>query len=298
MGRKKIAVALSGGVDSALTASLLKEKGYQLIGFYFHLYDKKGSVFQARQTAEHLGIPLEEIDLRQEFKQKIIKEVLRRYKRGLVPNPCILCNKLVRFKKGLELVQKHDCQALATGHYARISPLEFLNPRVGLKIATKVANPFLLQARDKKKDQSYFLYFLRSDQLKKLIFPLGNWLKKDVWREAKKRDLPALKSRESFDLCFTCNLQQFLKNNLKDLIQPGPVVNLQGEALGKHHGLAFYTTGYRGGWDWSPQAQKKYSRQGKLPKLYVVRKNLKENQLVVGSRPEASRDSFKLKIGH
>jgi tRNA-specific 2-thiouridylase len=288
---KKIAVAMSGGVDSSLTAALLQEKGYQVIGFYFHLYKEphpaatqpRSARYQsrlARLTAKNLNIPLHQINLTKEFQKKVVNKVLDKYKRGLVPNPCILCNKFVRLKKGLEFAQKHQCHALATGHYARI------------------INNQLYQAADLSKDQSYFLYFLKQEQLKNLQFPLGNWKKADVWHEAEKRKLPAAKSKESFDLCFTCNICKFLDKNLKEHIKPGLVVNVKGDELGKHRGLALYTIGYRGGWDWSPQAQKKFSKSGQLPKLYVAKKDISKNALIVGNKKEASKKEFKVKIDH
>jgi len=302
MANNKIAVGISGGVDSAFAASLLKEKGYEVIGLYFRLNNatplRQGSAGQAVATAKNLNIKLHEIDLTREFKQKVVNKVLDKYKRGLIPNPCILCNKYVRFPAGLEFAKKHNCFAFATGHYAKIceqgKPRK-LNPKKLPRLGN-CEQIRLYQAKNKSKDQSYFLYFLKQDQLKHLKFPLGTWKKQDVIKEAEKRNLSASKISPSQDLCFTCNINQFLKNNLKELVDSGKVVNAKGDELGKHRGLAFYTNGQRGGWDWSAAAQKKYSKNGQLLKLYVIKKDIKNNILIVGDRIQAGKKSFKVKI--
>lgn len=291
----KIAVGLSGGVDSGLAAALLKERSYNLVGVHIHLWppsvptQRRDSgrgrqcnrccgnqlLKAARKTAKKLQIPFYEIDLKKPFKRQVVDKFIEEYSLGRTPNPCILCNKFVRFGELARLVKKRfNCDYLATGHYARI-----------------VGN-HLLRAKDLSKDQSYFLYRLDQQQLAKVIFPLGDWYKKDVWRAAKKRRLPAASSQESFDVCFTDDLEDFLCRQLKP--KPGKVVTQAGEFIGQHQGLPFYTIGQAGGWQWLAQAQKKFSRNGKLPKLYVVSKEVKNNQLVVGNRTATSSQQFKI----
>ncbi|MBU0618901.1 tRNA 2-thiouridine(34) synthase MnmA [Patescibacteria group bacterium] len=287
---KKIAVGLSGGVDSALAAALLKEQGYDLLGIHIHLWSERNCnrccgnklLTAARQTAELLGIPFYEIDLKKEFKAKVVDNFIKEYRLGRTPNPCILCNKFIRFGQLLEIVNKRfGCDYLATGHYARI-----------VKTSCK-RSYHLLRAKDLSKDQSYFLYSLDQKQLSQLIFPLGEWHKEKVWQEAKKRQLPAAESPESFDLCFTDNLENFLQRQLKP--KPGEVIVQAGEVIGQHKGLPFYTFGQSGGWQWLPQAQKKLSQTGKLPKFYVVAKDMKKNQLIVGGKITASSKVFSIR---
>jgi len=274
----RIAVGLSGGVDSGLTAFLLKQKGYQLIGFHLILTNNLLKD-QAEKMAKSLNIPFFEKDFRFQFKRQVLNKIIKEYRLGKTPNPCILCNKFVRFNSGLKWVKKNlKAEFIATGHYVR-----------------KTQDNRLIRAKDLSKDQSYFLYKLDNFQLKRLCFPLGNWYKKDVWQEAKKINLPTANSKESFDICFTKNLGKFLKPHVPSLVKSGKVVTVTGEIIGKHKGLVFYTVGSRGDWTWLPEKQQKHSQDNQINKMYVVDKNMTKNQLIVGNRQEASQREFKIK---
>lgn len=273
---KKIAVGLSGGVDSGLSAYLLKKAGYHIIGYHLGLNSNAFSK-QAEKIANFLRIPFYTKDFRSQFKYKVLDRVIDKYRLGKTPNPCILCNKFVRFNDALSWI-KRDLRAnyIATGHYVR-----------------KTKDNHLIRAKDLSKDQSYFLYKLDKNQLNSLFFPLGNWYKKDVWQEAKKKKLP-INLRESFDICFAKNWDQFLKKQIPKLALPGHVINTQGEIVGRHRGLIFYTVGSRGGWDWLPDKQNSYSIDNQLPKMFVLSKNIKKNQLIVGNREEVKKKEFEI----
>jgi tRNA-specific 2-thiouridylase len=250
---KKIAVAMSGGLDSSVAAALVKESGAETIGVFLQVCSNypKGSEKRARKIAQILNIPFFVLDVKKEFKNKIIDYFLEGYKKGITPNPCVLCNKEIKFGILLKEVKKMGVDFLATGHYARMVKQK------------------LLKAKDKKKDQTYFLWQLDQRKLKHILFPVGGYNKKQVKDLAKEFKLPILDIPESQEICFikdTCN--DFLLKHLKK--NPGDIINTRGETIGKHNGLWFYTIGQRKGIDIS----------GKKP-LYVLEKNIKKNTLIV-----------------
>jgi tRNA-specific 2-thiouridylase len=250
---KKIAVAMSGGIDSSVAAALVKESGAETIGVFMKVYSdySKDSEKGARKIAQILNIPFFVLDFKKEFKNKIIDYFLEGYKKGITPNPCVLCNKEIKFGILLKEVKKMGVDFLATGHYARMVKQK------------------LLKAKDKKKDQTYFLWQLNQRKLKHILFPVGGYTKKQVKDLAKEFKLPILDIPESQEVCFikdTCN--DFLLKNLKK--NPGNIINTRGEIIGKHNGLWFYTIGQRKGIDIS----------GKKP-LYVLKKDIKKNALIV-----------------
>jgi len=289
MKKKKVAIAMSGGVDSGVVAALLVKEGFECTGFYMELWSEtKGKGFRnkrsnlesskaALRTARKLKIPFYTIDLKKIFKEKIVDYFLKSYACGLTPNPCIECNKLIKFGILLDYIKKKGYDYLATGHY------------VGVRKDKK--NYRLLAGADKTKDQSYFLYNLNQEQLSHLLFPLGQYEKKDIISMAKKMGLPVATRPESQEICFfpENDYRPFLKRHLNKEIKHGKVVDLKGKVIGFHLGLPLYTIGQRHGFTISRR------RTSNLAPFYVINKKEKINQLVVGFGKETERKKFLLK---
>ena len=272
--KKRVVCAMSGGLDSSVAAALLKRAGpapeqarygvnFDVIGVFMRLYDlpnfKEGEK-KARKVASVLKIPFLSFDLREEFKKKIIDYFLKEYKKGLTPNPCVVCNKEIKFGLLLEKAKNLGADFLATGHYARKQPTTYNLQPTTYK---------LLSAKDKEKDQSYFLWQLNQKQLKHILFPVGNYTKKQVRELAKKFKLPVSNIKESQEICFikNTNINEFLKSRIKT--NKGKIITTKGKVIGEHQGLYFYTIGQRKGI--------------KLPggPFYVLDKDLKKNLLIV-----------------
>jgi len=276
--KKKIVVAMSGGLDSSVAAALLKRAGFAVIGVFMKLADLprfREAEKRAKKVAKILGIPFLSLDLRKEFKKKIIDSFLDGYKKGLTPNPCVVCNKEIKFGLLLEKALALDADFIATGHYAKKQKIENRKQKIEYK---------LLKAKDKNKDQSYFLWMLNQKQLKRILFPIGDYTRKEVENLARKFKLPVLKAKKSVEICFVkttlgekdksssspfakARVNDFLSKYLKS--KPGQIVDVRGKVLGKHRGLHFYTIGQRKGIG--------------LPggPYYVLNKDLKKNLLIV-----------------
>ncbi|TSC94172.1 MAG: tRNA-specific 2-thiouridylase [Parcubacteria group bacterium Licking1014_1] len=287
---KKIVVAMSGGVDSSVAAALLKKQGYNVMGVFMKFWKdgKSGqnrccsteSEKMARLVARKLDIPFYIVNAEKEFKKKVVDYFLKEYKKGATPNPCVVCNKEIKFGLLIDKALKIGADFVATGHYARIER-EIPNPKSpGCPQAdspegcilnkSKIQNPKLklLKGKDKNKDQSYFLWQLNQKQLKHILFPVGSYTKLQVRALAKKFKLPVAETPESQEVCFIPNTtNEFLKEYLST--RPGLVVDKTGKVLGEHQGLWLYTIGQRRGIEVS---------QGPY---YVVRKDLKKNNLIV-----------------
>jgi tRNA-specific 2-thiouridylase len=280
----KILVALSGGIDSSVVAHLLKEQGHELIGVRFTLWSdplapslaqvlptkccNAQTAFRARNVAETLGIPYHIIDLENDFKAHVVDPFLDGYRLGITPNPCIRCNREIKFGKLLALAKEYGCDKMATGHYARVATEQ---------TPEGTERRLLLEAMDSNKDQSYYLYGLTQEQLSSVIFPLGGLLKSDVYALAKKYNVPHDEEyRESQDLCFfpEKHPEEFLKRYLADAITPGNIVRRDGTVVGSHKGLPLYTVGQRRGLGIGGL---------KIP-LEVVAKNADSNELVVSEK--------------
>jgi tRNA-uridine 2-sulfurtransferase len=272
---KKVIVALSGGVDSAVAAALLKKQGYDLVAVYFRFTDALNSEIQAGRIAKKLNISLKIVDARREFKKQVIDYFVDSYEKGRTPNPCVVCNKEMKFRLLFDLAKKEKADCVATGHYVRIkrefpiSNFQFPIKSKNSKSELRIKNYKLLQAKDRLKDQSYFLYKLNQEDLARIIFPLGKYKKSEVKIMAEKMGLP-LSENESQDVCFIQNndASGFLKNNIKS--KAGKIVDIEGNVLGKHKGLSLYTIGQRKGIEIG----------GKSP-FFVLRKNARKNELVV-----------------
>ncbi len=287
---QKVAVALSGGVDSGVAAALLVKQGYQCAGFHMHLWKEPGSDVEnkccstesleaARKTAHQLGMQFHTIDFSKIFKKRVVDYFLESYAAGLTPNPCVVCNQFIKFGELFNYIKKLGFDYLATGHYSRLMA-EIPNSKFQIY--------HLLQAKDKSKDQSYFLYNLTQTQLAQVLFPVGDYAKKQVREMAKKWQLPVAERPESQEICFfpETDYRPFLKRRLGKKIMPGKVVNTQGRMIGRHQGLPLYTIGQRHGFEITDKKT--------IGPLYVITKKPKENQLVVGFGKETERREFEV----
>jgi len=290
----KILLAMSGGVDSSVVAHMLKNQGHEVIGVRFtlwtdplapaisHILPSKccttQNIARASNVAKKLSIPLHVIDLTDEFKETVVDPYLEAHRKGLTPNPCIGCNRTIKFGTLLNLAKELGCEKLATGHYARVA-VE--------KLHSGTERSILLEAMDGRKDQSYYLYGLTQEQLKHVLFPIGAMKKSEVYGLAEHFGVPLPDSYvESQDLCFfpekTPNA--FLKRHLTNAIVPGEIVRRDGSIVGTHEGLPLYTIG-----------QRKGLKIGglKIP-LEVVRKDVEKNQLIVDEQGQSKASSVKL----
>jgi tRNA-specific 2-thiouridylase len=227
---KKVACLMSGGLDSSVAAALLKRAGFNVIGVFLKLTDLpsfKESERRAKKVAKILEIPFLVLDLRKEFKKRIVNYFLEGYKEGMTPNPCVVCNKEIKFGLFLEKALKLDANYLATGHYVRLQ------------------HGKLLKAKDKERDQSYFLWMLTQKQLRRTLLPIGNYTGQEVKNLAKIFGLSfLLKTPKSVEICFIPKaVEDFLKHYLK--LKPGEIVDVKGKTLARHRGLPFYTIGQR-----------------------------------------------------
>ncbi len=275
ISKKKIAVALSGGIDSSVAAALLKEEGHNLIGIFMKLWAepclKKGlnqAEERAKKVAQILNIPFYRINLQKEFKKIIVDYFLKEVKKGVTPNPCVICNKEIKFGLLLKQALKLKADYLATGHYAR--KIQKTSPK-GQNKRAKGETFKLLKAKDKSKDQLYFLWMLSQKQLKRTLLPIGDYKRQEVEMMAKKFKLPFSGVKKSQEICFIDkNIESFFKKYLKN--KPGPIINKQGKVLESHQGLHFYTIGQRKGIKLSAGP------------YYVVEKFFKKNVLIVSKK--------------
>lgn len=243
--KTKVLVAMSGGVDSSVAAQLLKNQGYQVTGIFLNFWKEQGmtgdnkccsleALLDARAVAQKIGIELFTFDFKDKFKLKVVDNFLSEYQKGRTPNPCVICNREVKIGGLLKYAQSLGFDYVATGHYLRIKKLG--------------RNYYLYKAKDKNKDQSYFLYSFNQDQLKHLLFPLGNYDKPRVRELANKYKLPTAEKKESQEICFIPGKHHndFLKRHLS--LKLGPIKVLgSNQVIGQHEGLALYTIGQRRG---------------------------------------------------
>ncbi len=229
----KVAVALSGGEDSAFSSYLMLKKGYEVIGFYIDFgFGRKTE--RVEEITKFLGIPLHVINLRKIFFNEVVPYFINSYLSGKTPNPCIMCNKLVKFGKLLKEAKKLGAEKLVTGHYAIVEKKE--------------EKWILKRGVDKNKDQSYFLFPLLDGTLKEVYFPLGKWMKEDVKKEIEKIGIPA-EHRESQEVCFLNyeEIKHKVIEEMKKKAKPGKVFTKDGKEVGNHQGICFFTIGQRKG---------------------------------------------------
>ncbi len=290
----RILLAMSGGVDSSTLAHMLVEQGHEVIGVRFTLWSdplapalaqilpKKccntETSSRAREVCRALGIALHVIDLSEEFKKNVVDPFLNDHRAGLTPNPCIGCNRTIKFGKLLDMMDDFNCDRLATGHYARVAKE---------RCADGSERHLLLEAVDETKDQSYYLYGLHQHQLARVLFPLGGMKKHEVMHLARRYGIPLPKHyTESQDLCFFPEKtpEEFLKRHLKDSIHPGTIVRRDGSIVGRHGGLPLYTIGQRRG----------LGIGGLRVPLEVVEKDVPSNTLIVATKGAESVDEVEI----
>jgi tRNA-specific 2-thiouridylase len=274
-----VAIAMSGGVDSSVAAALLVEQGYSVIGMMLRLWSDQDServnrcctpdsMAQARRVASLLSIPFYVLDARQVFYDQVVNPFIYDYAHNLTPNPCIYCNRSVRWDFLFNHALTAGADFLATGHYARIHK----GP----------SQPFQLhRGIDPAKDQSYVLHVLTQYQLQHALFPVGSYTKVEVRQLAHRYDLPVAERPESQDLCFVGadgDYRQFLIRNAPETLVPGEIIDRQGNILGYHQGLANFTIG-----------QRKGLRIASPTPLYVLQKDFSHNQIIVGPKNQSSR---------
>lgn len=279
MKKGKVFIGMSGGVDSSVSAALLKQQGYEVVGVFIKAWSPsdlkctwRDDRREAMRVAAHLDIPLVTWDLSKQYKDKVIDYVLREYQAGRTPNPDVMCNKEIKFGLFYNQARQLGADFVATGHYAQVK------------------NGKLLAGADQSKDQSYFLWTLTPEILSHTLFPIGHLKKSRVRQLAKKLKLPNAERPDSQGVCFIglIDFKQFLKKYLKS--KPGQVLSETGEIIGTHEGAIFHTLGERHG----------FTVTAKTPNdkaYYIVAKDIKQNTLIVSQNPaktEANRKEFEL----
>jgi len=279
--RPSVVIAMSGGVDSSVAAALLVEQGYDVTGVMLRLWSEPGkeesnrcctpdAMAGARRVAAGLGIPFYSLNAQDLFRNTVVQAFMDGYRAGITPNPCIICNSKVRWGFMYETAREMGADFMATGHYARTRQTED-----GLVE--------LLRSSDPNKDQSYVMSVLSQDKLSHTLFPVGGMTKPQVRDHARRFKLSVAERGDSQDLCFLAggDYREFLSRNVPEVTRPGKIVGRDGNLLGEHQGLAFYTIGQRKGLGIAAAQP-----------MYVLDKAIEDNVLVVGSENELGRNTL------
>jgi tRNA-specific 2-thiouridylase len=276
----RLIVAMSGGVDSSIAAAILKEQGHDVIGVMMSLWSEAGptgnlcctpdSMAYAQAVASQLDIPFFVVDAQELFQERVVDFFIKSHKQGNTPNPCIICNRHVRWTVLLAKADEFGATHIATGHYARLRRDE-------------LGTFQLLRGIDPQKDQSYVLHYLSQDHFARSLFPLGEFRKPEIREKARQLKLPIAEKPDSQDLCFVGpgNYREFLRRHAPELARSGPILSADGRPIGRHQGLSFYTIG-----------QRKGIRIAAPQPLYVIKKDVAANTLTVGIEGALGRDEL------
>jgi tRNA-specific 2-thiouridylase len=287
-GRKRVIVGMSGGVDSSVTAGLLVEQGYDVVGITLNLWPEDdgapkdaredaccalGAVEDARRVADRLGIRYYVMNFRDVFEEKVVKDFIGEYQRGRTPNPCVRCNQFIKFDALLARAALFDADYVATGHYVRVEQ------------AADTQRWLLRKAADPSKDQSYVLYVMTQDRLARAKFPLGELTKTETRRLAQEWNLPVANKPESQDICFVPykRYTEYLERHAPETLREGPIVDRAGQVVGIHQGIAFHTVGQRRGLKLAMQEPR-----------YVTSLDATTNTVTVGTLDDLSRSDCRL----
>ncbi len=270
---KRVLLGLSGGVDSTVAAILLQKEGYEVEGVYMKLHEKEGyheeNFAKAQRVASYLGIKIHFLDLSEAFKKEVYDYFVERYKEGLTPNPCVMCNRTIKFGKMIEFADSIGAELVSTGHYV------------------KCDGQAIFMAKDKSKDQSYFLCEINKEVLPRLIFPMGDWLKEDVKTLA--ADIDVLQDiatqKESSEICFVENDYTEILEKHMNIDMEGETLDTEGSVVGNHKGYMHYTIGKRRG----------FFVNGAHDPHFVVSIKAASNQIVVGTRDKLEVHDFEVK---
>lgn len=281
MAKKRVIVGMSGGVDSAVSAALLKEQGYDVVGLYMSNWketDPNGCCTgeedwaDVKYVCDRIGIPYYSVDFSQQYMDNVFKLFVEEYKKGRTPNPDVLCNREVKFGPFADFAREMGTDYIATGHYCRIRHAD---------------SHYLLRARDDNKDQTYFLNQVSSYQLRDVLFPLGDMLKPEVRECARRFDIPVSEKKDSTGICFIGerNFRQFLSQYIP--MKEGNIITRDGKIVGRHNGVYFYTLGQRRGLGIGGSAD------GNGERWFVLDKDVEKNLLIVSQ----GEDSILFKDG-
>ncbi len=269
----KVLVGMSGGVDSTVTAILLQKEGYEVEGVYMKLHHKPGyheeNFTKAQRVAEYLGVKVHFHDLSNDFKENVYDYFVDSYKEGLTPNPCVMCNRTIKFGKMVEFADSIGADFIATGHYIRSD------------------GEFIYMGEDPNKDQSYFLCEVKKEVLPRLIFPLGTWVKPDVKAYAAKIDVlkDFATQAESSEICFVEKTYDEVLARHMEIDMPGETVDTEGNVIGTHKGYMHYTIGKRRG----------FFVDGAHEPHFVLDIKPETNQIVVGTKEKLEENAFEVK---
>ena len=282
--KTKVVIAMSGGVDSSVAALFMKEKGYEVTAAFLKCWSAtktfsgecqwKSERRFAQKICNRLDIPLKTIDAEKEYKKFVIDEMFKDYKKGITPNPDVLCNETVKFPFLLKEAKKFNADYVVTGHFAQIKKSQ--------------GKYYMYRAKDETKDQSYFLYRLRENDLKKILFPIGNYTKEQVRKIAKENGFINHEKKSTVGICFIgkTNMKDFLKTKIKP--KKGNILDTDGKIIGTHDGVYYYTIGQRLRPKIGLKIPKTTDDPKKMSKWYVAKKDIKKNLLIVA--PEGNKD--------